>query len=70
MRFTTAIHSNIDISLLELFRDTMASQGKYYRIRYRGPRNTPLDFSMRRSRDTRAASCLKANAKTFSVYEY
>jgi len=56
------------ISELETFRKRMASQGKYYRIRYRGPRNTPLDAG--RSPMTRASSCLKANAVKFAVYNY
>jgi hypothetical protein len=63
-----AIYSNIPIAELETFRKIMASQGKYYKIRYRGPRNTPLDRG--RGRDTRAATCLKANARAFSVYLY
>ena len=53
---------------LETFRKRMANEGKYYRIRYRGPRNTPLDAG--RSRDTRASTCLKANAVKFAVYNY
>jgi hypothetical protein len=53
---------------LETFRKRMASEGKYYRIRYRGPRNTPLDAG--RSHATRASSCLKANAVKFAVYNY
>jgi hypothetical protein len=53
---------------LETFRKRMASEGKYYRIRYRGPRNTPLDRG--RSRNSRASTCLKANAVWFAVYNY
>jgi len=56
------------ISELDSFRNRMAREGKYYRIRYRGPRNTPLDAG--RSRDTRASTCLKANAVKFAVYNY
>ena len=37
-----------------------------FRVRYRGPRNTMLDYS--RGRDNRASTCLKANAVKFSVY--
>ena len=56
------------ISELDAFRNRMASEGKYYRIRYRGPRNTVLDRG--RNRATRASSCLKANAVRFAVYYY
>ena len=37
-----------------------------FRVRYRGPRNTMLDYS--RGRDNRASTCLKANAVKFSGY--
>jgi len=53
---------------LETFRKRMASEGKYYRIRYRGPRNTVLDRG--RNRATRASTCLKVNAVKFAVYNY
>lgn len=56
------------ISELDAFRKVMASQGKHYRVRYRGPRNTPLDRG--RSISTRASTCLKANAVRFAVYLY
>ena len=56
------------ISELDAFRKRMAGEGKYYRIRYRGPRNTVLDRG--RNRSTRASSCLKANAVRFAVYYY
>jgi hypothetical protein len=56
------------ISELSSFRNRMASEGKYYRIRYRGPRNTALDRG--RSFMSRASTCLKANAVRFAVYYY
>lgn len=62
---TTAIFSNIPMSL---FDDFKKSYPKIYRIRYRGPRNTAKDLT--RSFATRQSSCLKENAKTFSVYRY
>ena len=65
---TTAIFSNAPIANLDNFRKVMASEGKYFRIRYRGPRNTPLDY--KRGFMSRQSTCLKANAKTFSVYLY
>jgi len=65
---TTAIFSNCPIETLDHFRKDMAANGKFFRIRYRGPRNTPLDS--RRGWMSRQSTCLKANAKTFSVYLY
>ena len=56
------------ISELSAFRKRMANEGKYYRIRYRGPRNTVLDRG--RSPMSRASTCLKANAVKFAVYNY
>ena len=37
-----------------------------FRVRYRGPRNTMLDYG--RGSFNRASTCLKANAVKFSVY--
>lgn len=65
---TTAIFSNTPIEALDQFRKDMAANGKFFRIRYRGPRNTPLDS--RRGWMSRQSTCLKANARTFSVYLY
>ena len=65
---TTAIFSNCPIETLDHFRKVIAARGKFFRIRYRGPRNTPKD--MGRGFMSRQSTCLKANAKTFSVYLY
>ena len=65
---TTALFSNAPIEALDQFRKDMAANGKFFRIRYRGPRNTPKD--MGRGFMCRQSTCLKANAKTFSVYLY
>ena len=65
---TTALFSNAPIANLDNFRKVMALEGKYFRIRYRGPRNTPKD--MGRGFMCRQSTCLKENAKTFSVYLY
>ena len=65
---TTALFSNAPIEALDQFRKDMAANGKFFRIRYRGPRNTPKD--MGRGFMSRQSTCLKANAKTFSVYLY
>ena len=65
---TRALFSNRPIEALDQFRKDMAANGKFFRIRYRGPRNTPLDY--RRGFMSRQSTCLKANAITFSVYLY
>ena len=58
----------LPISELETFRKNMASKGKFYRIRYRGPRNTVHDIG--RNRNSRASTCLKINAVYFAAYPY
>jgi len=65
---TRAIFSNSPIANLDNFRKVMAMDGRYFRIRYRGPRNTLKDMS--RGYMARQSTCLKANARTFSVYLY
>jgi hypothetical protein len=57
--------TNVPMIYLDLFRSIYPGQ---YRIRYRGPRNTPVDCL--RSPATRQSSCLKENAKSFSAYRY
>jgi hypothetical protein len=64
-----AIYSNVPIQYLDAFRYFSAKTGNFFRIRYRGPRNTAKDLATR-NRITRQSSCLKENAKTFSVYLY
>ena len=64
-----AIYYRIPISLLDEFRKTMASEGKFFKIRYRGPRfNTPS--ARYRSYNSKATTCLKEDATHFSVYRY
>jgi hypothetical protein len=64
-----ASYHRIPISMLELFRSEMAKQGKFFRVRYRGPRfNTPS--ARYRSYSTKASTCLKEDATHFSVYNY
>ena len=58
----------LPISELETFRKNMASKGKFYRIRYRCPRNTIHDIG--RNRNSRASTCLKINAVYFAAYPY
>ena len=64
----TAIYTQVPIQYLETFRYFSAKLGNFYRIRYRGPRNTRFDYG--RSYMTRQASCLKDAATSFSVYRY
>ena len=64
-----AIYHRMPISLLDDFRKTMASEGKFFKIRYRGPRfNTPS--ARYRSYISKATTCLKEDATHFSVYNY
>ena len=64
-----AIYYRIPISLLDDFRKTMASEGKYFKIRYRGPRfHTPS--ARYRGMNSKQSTCLKEDATHFSVYRY
>ena len=64
-----ALYSRIPIVELELFRKMFAREGKFYKIRYRGPRfNTPS--ARYRSFMSKATTCLKEDAIAFSVYNY
>jgi len=65
----SAIYHRVPIELLAEFRKVMAHQGKYYKIRYRGPRfNVPS--ARFRSPISKATTCLKEDAIAFSVYSY
>ena len=61
-----AIYTKIPIVELQLFRLLNAKLGKFYRIRYRGPRKNDKG----RSLANKASTCLKQNATAFSVYRY
>lgn len=64
-----AKYHRIPIQYLELFRRMNALMGKYYKIRYRGPRfHTPS--APYRGWISKASTCLKEDATHFSVYEY
>jgi hypothetical protein len=65
---TRAQYSNIPIKYLPVFREISKTTGKYYKLRYRGPRNTPADAG--RPAEYRASTCLKQNAVAFSAYNY
>jgi hypothetical protein len=65
----SAVYSRIPIVELELFRKMFAREGKYFKIRYRGPRfNVPS--ARYRSYNSKATTCLKEDATHFSVYNY
>lgn len=61
----SAYYTGIPIALLGVFRALYPGQ---FKIRYRGTRNTPLDFG--RSALSRQSTCLKQNARTFTAYQY
>jgi len=68
-RGLTSIYYRIPIEFLDSFRSEMAKQGKYFKIRYRGPRaNTPS--ARYRSPMTRQSTCIKQDATHFSAYSY
>ena len=58
----------VPMRYLELFKMYADSRQYKFRIRYRGPRNTPLDRN--RGYLSRQSSCLKAVATHFSAYTY
>ena len=65
----SAIYHRVPIEYLAEFRKVMAHQGKYFKIRYRGPRfNVPS--ARYRSFMSKASTCLKRDAIAFSVYPY
>ena len=64
-----AIYHRVPISMLELFRSEMAKQGKFYRIRYRGPRFNRASSKFRTDLNMQS-TCLKIDATHFSVYRY
>jgi hypothetical protein len=63
---TSALFSNLPIHTLEEVRHGMKKLGIDIKVRYRGSRNTPADRN--RSPMSRQTTCLKQNAKTFTVY--
>ena len=65
----SALYHRVPIEYLAEFRKVMAHQGKYFKIRYRGPRfNVPS--ARYRSFMSKASTCLKGDAIAFSVYPY
>ena len=65
----SALYHRVPIQYLNEFRSEMAKQGKYFKVRYRGPRfNVPS--ARFRSYQSKATTCLKEDAIAFSVYRY
>ena len=58
-------YKNIPIDLLPWVRQYFKAQGTKITVRYRGPRNNPLD---NRYRSQRMQDCAKQFANRFSVY--
>lgn len=68
-RGVRATYHRVPIALLEEFREANAKFGKYYKIRYRGPRfNVPS--AMKRGWISKQSTCLKQDATHFSAYKY
>lgn len=68
VRYSTnevAMFKNVPIDQLAEVQAFFRRYGVKMRYRFRGPRNHPLDF---RSKSTRQSSCLKQFANRFSVY--
>jgi hypothetical protein len=65
----SAIYHRVPIEHLGEFRNEMAKQGKFFKIRYRGPRFT-VPSARYRSFMSKATTCLKEDALAFSVYNY
>ena len=64
-----ALYTRIPIQYLDLFRAVNAAHGKFFRIRYRGPRFN-IASSRGRGYISMASTCLKSDATHFSVYRY
>ena len=65
----SALYHRIPIQYLDEFRKVNAHVGRYFKVRYRGPRfNVPS--ARFRSPITKATTCLKGDATHFSVYRY
>ena len=64
-----AIYHRIPIEFLDEFRSEMANRGKFFKIRFRGPRfNTPS--ARFRGSNSKQSTCIKQDATHFSAYLY
>ena len=65
----SALYHRVPIEYLAEFRKVMAHQGKFFKVRYRGPRfNVPS--ARFRGWNSKQSTCLKEDAIAFSVYNY
>ncbi len=65
----SALYHRIPIQYLDEFRKVNAHVGRYFKVRYRGPRFT-VPSARFRSYQSKATTCLKGDATHFSVYRY
>jgi hypothetical protein len=66
---TSVVYHRVPMMFIDEFRKTMASEGMYFKLRYRGPRfNVPS--ARFRSYYTKQSTCLKEDATHFSAYYY
>jgi hypothetical protein len=64
-----AVFHRVPIDKINEFRKTMANQGVYLKLRYRGPRfNVPS--ARYRGWNSKSSTCLKSDATHFSAYYY
>lgn len=66
---TTVVYYRVPMSLINDFRKVMSSEGKYFKLRYRGPRFT-VPSARYRSHNSKSTTCLKEDATHFSAYYY
>jgi hypothetical protein len=65
----SAVYYRVPIIYLEEFRKVMSNQGKYFKLRYRGPRfNVPS--ARYRSHNSKSTTCLREDATHFTAYYY
>lgn len=65
----SAIYYRIPIQYLDEFRKVNAHVGRYFKVRYRGPRfNVPS--ARFRGGISKQTTCLREDATHFSVYNY
>lgn len=69
VRGFNSVYHRVPIALLDDFRKANAEFGKFYKVRYRGPRfNTPS--AARRGAMSKQTTCLREDATHFSAYNY
>ena len=64
-----AVYHRVPMDMIGEFRKVMASEGKGFKLRYRGPRfNVPS--ARYRGFISKSSTCLKEDATHFSAYYY